>query len=43
MEVKAQIIFRLPKAQAKKFRVKLARKGQSAQGVLEQAVMSYLK
>lgn len=38
----AQIKFRTFEALAKKFRVKLARKGQTAQEVLEQAVIEYL-
>lgn len=39
----AQIKFRTFEALAKKFKVKLAKKGQSAQEVLEQAVIEYVK
>ena len=42
MEVK-KITFRLPKALATKFKAKLAKKSETAQLVLENAVNEYLK
>lgn len=42
MDKKAQIIFRLPPKVAKKFKVKLAKNGESAQKVLEEKVNEYV-
>jgi len=42
-ETKVKLTLRLKPAIAKKFKVSLAKKGESAQKVLEERVMEYLK